>query len=126
MDLHDVLARTGEMLLGRTTGPLTLRLILQPSMAALFAIRSAYKDTRDGHSEFFLHGLFDHAQRSEMLRAAEKDVGKMFLIAMAIDVVYQIKVFHWVYPLQVVIVAAVLSIVPYVLVRGVATRLMIR
>ena len=56
MDLHEVLARTGEMLLGRTTGPLTLRLILQPSMAALFAIRAAIKDTRDGHSEFFLRG----------------------------------------------------------------------
>jgi hypothetical protein len=126
MDLHEVLARTGEMLLGRTTGPLTLRLILQPSMAALFAIRAAIKDTRDGHSEFFLRGLFDHAQRSEMLRAAKKDVGKIFVIAMALDVVYQIKVFQWVYPLQIVIVATVLAIVPYVLIRGIVTRLMIR
>ena len=114
------------MLLGRTTGPLTLRLILQPSMAALFAIRAAIKDTRDGHSEFFLRGLFDHAQRSEMLRAAKKDVGKIFVIAMALDVVYQIKVFQWVYPLQIVIVATVLAIVPYVLIRGIVTRLMIR
>jgi hypothetical protein len=125
MDLHDFLARTGEMLLGRTTGPLTLRLILQPSMAAIFAIRAAIKDARDGRSRFVLRGLFDRTERREMVRAAMKDVGKIFLIAMALDVVYQIKVFHWVYPLQIVIVAVVLAIVPYILIRGIVTRLMI-
>jgi hypothetical protein len=42
------LARMWTDLVGRLTGPLTLRLYLQPTMATLFALRDGLKDARTG------------------------------------------------------------------------------
>ena len=35
-----------EMLIGRIEGPLTLRLVLQPTMASFLAVRAGLKDAR--------------------------------------------------------------------------------
>ena len=56
------------------------------------------------------------------MRQLWKDVGKLFLVAVVLDVVYQIIVLHWVYPVQTLIVATMLAIVPYLVVRGLANR----
>ena len=37
-------------LLGRVDGPLKFRIVLQPAMAALFAIRDGLKDASEGHT----------------------------------------------------------------------------
>jgi hypothetical protein len=44
--MKDILARVWENLVGRVGGPLTFRLILQPTMAAILAIRAGLKDAR--------------------------------------------------------------------------------
>ena len=49
-------------------------------------------------------------------------MGKLFLVACVLDVVYQLLVLHWVYPVQTAIVATVLAILPYLLFRGLANR----
>jgi hypothetical protein len=46
--MEDALARVWENHVGRVGGPLTFRLILQPTMAALLAIRAGVKDVREG------------------------------------------------------------------------------
>ncbi len=43
-------------------------------------------------------------------------------ISFVLDVLYQVLVLHWVYPVQPVIVATVLAILPYLLFRGLANR----
>jgi hypothetical protein len=50
-------------------------------------------------------------------------VGKVFIIAMILDAVYQFIVVRWFYPGEALVVAVVLAIVPYVLLRGPANRL---
>ena len=55
--------------------------------------------------------------------SAVKDIGRVFIVAIVLDTVYQLIVFHWVYPGQVLTVAVVCAIVPYVLVRGPITRI---
>jgi hypothetical protein len=112
-----------EMLIGRTSGPLTLRLILQPSMATLLAIRAGLADARAGRPPYFWSMLSDPGQRRELLKSGWKSVGKLFVMAIVLDAIYQIIEFKWIYPLQSVIVAFVLAIVPYVIVRGLVTRL---
>ena len=47
----------------------------------------------------------------------------MFVLAVVLDVVYQLYVLHFVYPGEALIVAFVLAIVPYLILRGLVTRL---
>ena len=48
------------MLIGRTDGPLTLRLIFQPTVAAILAIRAGLKDAREGRTPY-LWSMFTNA-----------------------------------------------------------------
>jgi hypothetical protein len=50
----------------------------------------------------------------------------VFIIALVLDVIYELIVYRWVYPGQAVIVAIVLAIVPYLLICGPVTRVMRR
>jgi predicted PurR-regulated permease PerM len=65
----------------------------------------------------------DPAQRRGLFYEIWKHVGKVFIVAVLIDVVYEIVVFRWVYPIQPFIVAIVLAVIPYLLIRGPVNRL---
>jgi hypothetical protein len=124
MTLDEFFSRVWEMLIGRAEGPLTLRLLLQPTVATILAIRSGLKDARDGRPPYFFWAVFtDPARRPELLGQVRKDVGKVFIVAIVLDVIYEIIVYSWVYPGQAVIVATVLAIVPYLLFRGPVTHI---
>ena len=119
----EFLQRSWDMLVGRTTGPMALRLILQPTMASLLAFRAGLKDARAGRGPYLSGMATDPAQRRELMREGWKDVRKIFVIALALDVIYQVIVFRWVYVVQALITAMVLAILPYTLVRGIASRI---
>ena len=57
-----------------------------------------------------------------MLKNGWKSVGKVFILALVLDVVYQIIEQRFVYPGEAFIVAFVLAIVPYLVLRGLVTR----
>jgi hypothetical protein len=61
-----------------------------------------------------------------MLQDGWKSVGKVFILALVLDVVYQVVVQRFVYPFEVILVAFILAIVPYLLLRGLVTRLAAR
>jgi hypothetical protein len=115
--------RVGTQLLARVSGPMKFRLVLQPCMAAFFAIRAGLADAKAGKSPYFWGLLKDHGQRVEMLKDGWKSVGRVFILALALDAVYQIIVIHFVYPGEMVIVAIILAIVPYLILRGLVTRI---
>ncbi len=115
--------RIGDNLVARVSGPLKFRLVLQPLMAAIFAIRSGLADARAGKSPYFWALLSDRGQREDMLKDGWKSVGKVFILALVLDVVYQIIALRFVYPGEAIIVAFVLAIVPYLILRGLITRL---
>lgn len=58
-----------------------------------------------------------------MLREGWKDIGKVFLVAASLDVVYQLIVHRAVYTLEFLITAVTLAIIPYILVRGPISRI---
>lgn len=99
------------------------RLVLQPVMAAIFAVRAGLADAKAGKSPYFWCLITDPAQRDDMLKDGWKSVGKVFVLAIVLDVVYQIIVLRFVYPGEVIIVAFVLAILPYLILRGLVTRL---
>ncbi len=110
------LARTVQDLVGRLDGPLHFRFIFQPLMAAIFAIRDGRRDAHAERKPFRL--ITDPAQRRQVLLTSWKSVGKVFVIALILDAVYQFKVFRSFYPGQALLVALFLAVVPYLLLRG--------
>ena len=121
--MEEFLFRTWDMLMGRDHGPLTFRLIVQPTMAALLAIRAGVRDARAGRPPHAWAITFDPSRRRELLRDTWHDVARLFALAVVLDLIYQVIVFHWIYPGQILIVAAVLAFPSYLLVRGPANRL---
>ena len=102
---------------------MSLRLILQPTMAAFFAIRAGLQDGRTGRPAYFWAILADPLHRRDLLREGWKAVAKVFVMAVIIDAIYQIIQLRWFYPGEALIVATVLAFVPYLLIRGPVGRI---
>jgi hypothetical protein len=124
MQMDDIWLRIVQDMSDRITGPMKFRLILQPVMASIFAIVAGLKDAKLGNPPYFWSLFTNSGHRAEMLRDGWKSVGKVFVLAMVLDIVFQIRVLNTVYPGEVIIVAFLLAIVPYLLLRGLVTRLM--
>jgi hypothetical protein len=121
--LEDVFARIIRNLFTRLDGPLHLRLILQPTVAAILAIRDGLKDGRQGHPAYFWAMFSKKGMRIDLLRAGWRSVSKVFILACVLDIVYQIIVQRWVYPGEVLLVACILAFIPYLLIRGPVNRI---
>ena len=120
--MYDMLTRVATHLLDRVSGPMKFRLVLQPIMASIFAIKAGLHDARVGKPPYFWSLVTDPAHRAEMLKDGWKNVGKVFVLALVLDVVYQIIEMRFVYPVEAFITAVLLAIVPYLVLRGLVTR----
>jgi hypothetical protein len=59
-----------------------------------------------------------------MLKEGWKSIGKVFTLAVVLDIVYQLIEHRWrVYPGEAILVAIILAIIPYLLVRGPINRI---
>ena len=114
--------RVGSQLIARVSGPMKFRLVLQPCMAAFFAIRAGLEDAKAGKPPWFWELVSNPPQRRDMVKEAWKRIGKVFILAVVLDVLYQLIVLHFVYPGEALIVAFILAIVPYVILRGPVVR----
>jgi len=120
--IQDIFNRAGEDLVGRAQGPMHLRLIIQPLVACILAIRAGLRDARENQPPFF-RALVCHAnRRRDLLRQGWKDIANVFAAALILDVVYQFIALRTVYPGEAIIVATVLAVIPYLLLRASVTR----
>jgi hypothetical protein len=124
--MEEVLMRFWENLIGRWDGPMSLRILIQPTVATLLAIRAGLRDAREGKPPFLWKILTRPDQRRELLRQGWKDVGTVFLLALLLDATYQLFFQGGVYTLELLVVATLLAIVPYCLIRGLVTRVAAR
>ena len=121
--MEDIFARVIHNLIGRLNGPMKFRLIIQPLMASVFAVLSGLKDAREERHPYF-QGFFTHpAERSDMLRDGWKSVGKIFILAVILDLVEQYFFYRSFYPGEALLVAFILAFIPYLLIRGPVNRL---
>jgi hypothetical protein len=107
----------------RVSGPMKFRFVLQPVMASILAIIGGLNDAKAGKPPYFWALITHPAHRGEMIRDGWKSVSQVFVLALALDVVYQIMVLRFVYPGEAIIVAFGLAIVPYLILRGLVNRL---
>ena len=121
--MGESLVQLWENLIGRATGPMNLRLFLQPAVAAFFAIRFGLKDAREDRKPYGWTVVSAPAHRGRLLREGWDHVGKVFLVATVLDGIYQFMVFHRVYITGAVMIAATLALIPYFLFRGLVNRI---
>jgi hypothetical protein len=110
-------------MIDRVTGPMHFRVLLQPLMASIFAILDGLQDAKAGKPVYFWSIFTRPEHRGEIIKDGWNRVGRIFIFAMIIDIVYQFIVERWVYPLEVLITAFLLAIVPYLILRGLVNRL---
>src|SRR5256885_656716 len=121
--MDDLWMRVVENMSDRVTGPMKFRFMLQPLMAMLFATIAGLKDAKAGRAPYLWNLVTGQEDRLGLLRDGWKSVGKVFLLALVLDVVFQVMVQGKVYPGETVVVALALAIVPYIIVRGIVTRI---
>jgi hypothetical protein len=109
--------------IGRFDGPLHFRLIMQPLMAILLAVRDGSRDAREGRGAYAWTLLTDASQRRYLLADGWKGISRVFVLAYVLDVVYQFIEWRGLKPSQALLTAIVLAVIPYALLRGPINRL---
>jgi len=72
--------------------------VLQPLMASVFAIRSGLADAKTGKPPYGWALLWEPGHRADMLKNGWKSIGKLFILVVLLDVVYQVIVLRFVHP----------------------------
>ena len=109
-------------MIGRVDGPLQFRIYIQPLMAIALAIRDGYSDVRERRPPYGWALAHDPAHRLYLMREGWKGISRVFILAYALDLLYQYVVLRGWRPLEAFFAATVLALIPYVLLRGPANR----
>ena len=84
--MEETLARVVHDEFGRLDGPLHFRILLQPTMAIIFAIRDGLKDARQGRPAYFWSLFTEPMLRRELLRGGWRSISRIFILAVVLDV----------------------------------------
>ena len=122
--MDEFFTRVWTDFIGRMEGPMHLRIFVQPLMACILAVRAGLRDARENKPPFlWALAFYNPDLRRDLLRQAWKDIGKVFVAAVVLDVIYQVIALHTIYPGEAVTVSILLALIPYLLVRAPVTRL---
>src|SRR5262245_26500288 len=120
--MDDMITRFWSDLVGRVGGPFSVRFILQPTMATIYAFRDGLKDAHEGRPFYFRTIVGNPSLRGPLLREGAKAVSRVIGLGIIMDAAYQLIEFRWLYPTEMVIIVLLLAFVPYVIVRGLVNR----
>jgi len=114
---------TAFQLFDRFEGPLHLRLILQPCIAAIFGYLDGTKDARAGAPPYFWNVTqVPQPERQALIKHGWASVGKVFILACLFDCIFQYVSYKSVAILPAIAIAAILAILPYQFFRGLINR----
>ncbi len=118
----DMIARGWDNFLARPAGSLNLRFILQPTIATLLAVRAGMRDAKGNRPAFLWAAVTNRGYRWQLLHSGWKDMATPFLVAVALDAIYQLITHKFIYPLELLFTATLLALVPYAILRGPVNR----
>jgi len=105
-------------LYARAGAAFTFRLVLQPLVVGVIAIRAGLRDASAGRPGY-LWAIFGRgASRRTLIKEGWQDIARVFFLALAVDLVYQLLVLHWFYPLEALALASLVAVLPYLLLRS--------
>ena len=107
----------------RLHGPFAFRLLMQPAMAAGLALRDGARSAGIGEQPFLAALCFDPGARRGRIAAAWASIGKVALLAFALDLAFQVAMGGPTRVIDALGVALLLAVLPYSLLRGPANRL---
>ena len=107
----------------RPDGLFAFRFYLQPIMATLLALRDGIKDAREGDTPYFWTVVSDPTRRAASLKEGVTATARVIGLGFAMDAAYQYFVLGAFRPLEMIVVVLLLCFVPYLLLRGIFTRL---
>ncbi|MGR3617443.1 MAG: hypothetical protein ACU0BB_15580 [Paracoccaceae bacterium] len=113
-------------LAGRADGPMHLRLLLQPTMAILFAAKDGVADARKNADPFLVSLAMQKGQRKSQIIEAWASVGTVFSLAFLFDLIYQHQTAASLDFGMAAAIAMILCAVPYCVVRGPVARITAR
>jgi len=119
----EVLARMWQNLVDRPGGPMLFRFFLQPVMAAIAAVRDGISDARAQRPPFLWAVLTVSTDRVARLDEAWVATARIILLGLVMDSIYQAIEFDAFHPAEAVIIAILLAFVPYLVLRGLVTRI---
>jgi predicted thioredoxin/glutaredoxin len=117
------ISEIGSDLIGRLHGPFAFRFVLQPIMAAAFALLDGIRDAEKGRPAYFWRVVTAPAERRELLREGWHRVLRVIVLGVVMELLYEVIVFKTIQPLQLVVVVLGLAFVPYLLLRGPICRI---
>jgi hypothetical protein len=89
-------------------------------MAALAAVPDGIRDARLGHKAFFWSALRHPEARTGRLREGLESIARVVLLGLSMDAVYQFRVLDRFYPVEALMMAVLLAVIPYFVLRWVA------
>ena len=104
-------------------GPFHFRFFLQPAMAALQALKDGAADARRGDPPFFWAQVSHPGDAWRMIRGGLGSVRRVIALGVVMDALYQLIVFRWIYPIELVVIVLLLAFVPYAALRGPVNRI---
>ena len=120
------LAQYWAELTGRVDGPMSFRLVIQPLVATFLGVRAGMRDARVGAPIYGWSLISNPAHRRDLAHDGWKDIGKVFILAVVLDIVYELIVFRELHLGQPMIMGLVLVLPAYLLTRGPVNRLLRR
>jgi hypothetical protein len=124
--LLDVWSRIWDDITSGRHAPVAFRFILQPVMAAFLAWRAGRQDARDGRPLYLWALVKDPVQRAALLREGWGHIGRVFILALVMDAIYQFLSVRWFYPGEALMVSLILAVLPYLVFRSVVNRILRR
>ena len=113
----EVHQRFWHNIFGRLEGPMTVRFVLQPTMAFLAALHDGVQDARRGHKSFFWSTPGDSTTQHGRLREGLTSTARVILLGLSMDIIYQFKVLDHFYPAEALMMAILLAVIPYFVFR---------
>jgi hypothetical protein len=110
-------------LVSRPSGPLAFRFVLQPVIAMVYAIRDGRRDAKNQRQAYFWALFTSSGHRRALIKSGWESIGKVAIVALIMDLIYQFIVLRGLRPLETVVIVTMLAIVPYIMLRGPVNRL---
>src|SRR4051812_40372422 len=117
------MGRVLRQLADRPAGPISFRFILQPTMAAIAAIHDGRRDVQLKRAPYMWTILHSPRDRIGRLREAANATARIVLLGLVMDTIYQLIVLQSFYPVEAIIIALLLALLPYVVLRGLVLRI---
>lgn len=118
----EVHQRIWSDIVDRSRGPMTFRFVLQPIMATLAALWDGISDARHGRPPYFWSLFTGEADRTDSLRQGMLSTGRLILLGLCMDTIYQLRVYDSFYPGEAAVFTLLLCFLPYLLLRGPIAR----